>query len=627
MQLFLLKKLRSYPILLPMTIIYFVIGLISNTSYAADNPSSSAAPEVIISINGIDGDLKTNALAYLELKKNLKHPHFSEVWLKKLHNKAEENIRAALEPFGYYQARVSGTLKKQQGKNTKNSWLANYTVITGPAVKIIDLKLIIRGAAENDPEVIKIISNFPIQPADTLHHGKYEKAKEKLIADIEQLGYAQIKAQKTKITVDPKNNTAKLYILLEGGSKFYLGGFSFNQDILHEDFIEAYIKDINTGDPLSQENLLSLQDSLLSSGYFSSVDIKPQYNQSSSLPKSEKKKEGSDRNINNNKHVPIDITLKPAKRHKLTLGAGYDTEIEANVSFRWQHRRLNHSGHNTDIYSKLSAKKSFIKGAYWIPVGNPHTDKIGIIPKFETEDTDNTDRDTFDLETGYWFSWKDWDSALFTEYKYEKFISGDEPETRTELLSLGLRMEKVQFEKALFPRKGWALYGEIRTANTGFLSDIDYISLYLKSRLLLPVTDKGRLILRTEVGMAETSDFDQYPSSLRFYAGGDHSVRGYKWKALGPKDDKGNVIGGRNLITGSIEYNHQVSKRWVVAGFLDAGNAYNDKLDKIYFGAGFGTRWIAPFGLIRADMGFPLQSDDEISEDPVVFYFGFEVTL
>ena len=574
-------------------------------AHAETQVNHSKPIKVEIIINGIEGDLKKNALAYLELRKSLNDPHFSEAWLKKLHKKAAKNIADALQPFGYYHVKTNSLLEKKSAL----LWQAIYTVTPGTPVKITELNLLVSGPGKSDPDVAAVITDFPVKLGDSLHHEQYEDAKEKLIADIGRLGYAQIKTQKTKVIVDPKTNTAKIDIHLLSGEQFQLGQFYFHQNFLNEEFIRAYIQDTKTGEPLSQDNLLELQNSLYSSGYFSSVDIKPDFKKVTE------------------QQVPIDVTLKPAKRHRYTMGAGYDTEIEANVSFRWQHRRLNHRGHNADVITKLSSKKSFIQGAYWIPIGDPRTDKIGIIPKFETEDTDNTDRDTFELEGGYWFKWRDWNTTLFTEYRYEKFTSGDEPKTRTELLSLGARIELSRFEKVLFPRTGWALYGELRTANSDLFSDIDYSRLYLKSRLLLPVTDNGRLILRGELGFAQTSDFDQYPSSLRFYAGGDHSIRGYKWKALGPKDKEGNVVGGRNVVTGSIEYNHQVSEKWVIAGFLDAGNAYNDELDTIYSGAGFGARWIAPFGLVRADLGFPLQSDDDIGEDNMVFYFGFEVTL
>jgi translocation and assembly module TamA len=577
--------------------------LLSLQSFAQTQKQSPLKVEIVIT--GLKDDLKKNALAYMELRKSLSNPHFSEIWLQKLHKKAPQNIINALHPFGYYQSTVASILEKKSDQ----TWLASYHVKLGEPVIIDKVLINITEPGKSNSEVNALIAEFPLKKGDILNHIDYETAKEKLISDIGLLGFSQLKNEQSIVTIDPQGNTAEITINLLSGEQFQLGEFYFHQDFLHEAFIRSYIQDIKQGDPLSQGNLLALQNSLFSSGYFSSVDIKPDFSRSE------------------DQQVPIDVKLKAAKRHKLAMGAGYDTEIEANISFRWQHRRLNRSGHTGDIYSKLSPKKSVVRGSYWIPINDPRTDKISIIAQFETEDTDNTDRDTFDLETGYWFSWNNWTSTLFSEYKYESFYSGGESKTNTELLSLGARIEQINFAKALYPRSGWSLYSELRGASEAMLSDIDYFRIYLKSRILFPIAENGRLILRGEFGRAETSDFDNYPSSLRFYAGGDHSVRGYKWKALGPKDKEGNIIGGRNIATGSIEYNHKVAQKWIIAGFVDAGNAYNDSLDKIYSGTGFGVRWIAPFGLVRSDLGFPLKSDDDVDEDNYVFYLGFEVTL
>lgn len=587
-------------------LLYCHIAIAAATSVSDKSAAPATTPiKVSISITGIKDELKANALSYLELKKKLDDPHFTIAWLQQLHKKAKKNIKDALQPFGYYQATVNSTLNK----TTENHWHAQYSVIPGVPVKISNVTIIIDGPGKNDTKVQALIAAFTIHKSAILNHNQYETARDQLVQDIGRLGYSQIKVEQSKVLVDPQKNSADIHIHLISGQQYFLGEFHFHQDFLDNNLILAYTQDIKHSAPYSQEAILALYDALYRSGYFSSVDIQPDFN-----------------NVIE-QHVPINVTLKPANRHKFTLGAGYDTEIEANVSFRWQHRRLNHQGHYSEVMSKLSSKKSTFGGAYWIPVKDPRTDKIGIIPKFETEDTDSTDRDTFDLATGYWFNWKSWETTIFSEYKYEHFTSGQEPRTTTELLSLGFRFERSNYEQALFPRKGWTLYAESRFANSDVLSDIDYFRVHLKARLLLPVRNKGRLLLRAELGLAETSDFDSYPSSLRFYAGGDQSVRGYKWKALGPKNDQGDVIGGRNVFTSSIEYNHQIAEKWLSAVFIDAGNAYNEQLDKLYYGAGFGARWIAPFGLIRADLGFPLKSDDDIDEDNVQLYFGFEVNL
>ncbi len=563
--------------------------------------------DIKIIINGLNNAQKQNALAYLELRKNLDNPHFSEIWLKKLHNKADKNIKDALQPFGYYQANVSKTLKQMEN----NQWLAQYDVKPGEPVKVTQLNIVISEPAQSDPQVKAILEKFPLKKDSILIHSQYDSARDALIADIGRLGYSKIKTHEHKVIINPRANTAEIHIILESGYKYTLGHFNFIQDnILSEDFILSYLQDIKPGIAQSQEVLLEFQNKLLRTGYFSKVEVQPDFE-----------------HVNQENEVPINITLEPSKRHKFSLGGGFDTEIQTFLLMRWQHRRINQDGHYADASTKLSAKKSFIRGAYWIPINDPRTDKIGLISKLETEDTDTTDRTTFDMEAGYWFEWQEWNASLFTEYKLEKFTSGTEPQVTTELFSLGARFERVNFEKALFPRRGWGLQAELRGAKKGLLSDIDYLRLHLKGRVYVPISENGRLLLRGELGLAETNDFDLYPSSLRFYAGGDQSVRGYKWKALGPVDDDGNVVGGLNVMTGSIEYDHKVATDWIIAGFVDAGNAYNNKLDTVFYGAGFGARYISTVGLVRADFGFPIKKQDDISDDKVVFYFGFEMSL
>jgi translocation and assembly module TamA len=128
-----------------------------------------------------------------------------------------------------------------------------------------------------------------------------------------------------------------------------------------------------------------------------------------------------------------------------------------------------------------------------------------------------------------------------------------------------------------------------------------------------------------EVGAAWVENFTLYPASLRYFAGGDNSVRGYTYQSLGPVDEKGVVEGGKQVITTSFEYDHRVAESWVLAGFVDAGNAYNDEMDKVYVGAGAGFRWLAPFGSLRIDLAWPVSESPGL--DDVKLHIGFGATL
>jgi translocation and assembly module TamA len=138
-------------------------------------------------------------------------------------------------------------------------------------------------------------------------------------------------------------------------------------------------------------------------------------------------------------------------------------------------------------------------------------------------------------------------------------------------------------------------------------SDIRLLQSQVGAKIIRPVRSSGRLLLRGELGWTSVSNFNDLPVSLRFFAGGDRSVRGYRYNTLGPEDASGNVIGGRYLATGSIEYDYRIARQWGVAVFYDTGNATNDWGDfDLQDGVGVGGRWYSPVGPIRVDLAYAL---------------------
>jgi translocation and assembly module TamA len=118
-------------------------------------------------------------------------------------------------------------------------------------------------------------------------------------------------------------------------------------------------------------------------------------------------------------------------------------------------------------------------------------------------------------------------------------------------------------------------------------------------------------MVRGHVGTTAKSDFDELPASVRFFAGGDSSVRGYDFDALGPVDASGLVIGGSSLATGSFEFEQPLRDRWSLAFFVDSGNAFESSRLNAKTGAGLGGRWQSPLGPIRVDLAHPFDDDTD----------------
>ena len=133
------------------------------------------------------------------------------------------------------------------------------------------------------------------------------------------------------------------------------------------------------------------------------------------------------------------------------------------------------------------------------------------------------------------------------------------------------------------------------------------MQLILHGKWIWSPSDQARVLFRSEIGAMYESDFAKLPPSVRFFAGGDNSIRGYDYNTLGPTDATGQVIGGSELAVASLEYEHKVRPHWSVAAFVDSGNAFDRGAFSAKTGAGIGARWLSPLGPIRVDIAHPFE--------------------
>ncbi len=580
------------------------------TSSAVFFPGMSTAaeqdkPSVEIEIKGVEGKLLQNIKGYLRIYRKKDNPHFNVQWLKFLHRRAPKDIKEALEPFGYFSPVIKSSIIKESG----NKWRVIYQVDPGPRVVVRQVDIKLEGEGSTDPDLRKLISSFPLKPGDFLNQDLYERAKKDIIQLALSKGYVDVKAETARILVNPENATSVIRLYFNTGRRYYLGKIKFHQDFMDPGLLKRYLRDFHQGDIFTNSLLLEIQQELSNTGFFSLVDVHPLFDQVE------------------NQQVPVEITLHPASRNRFSFGLGYDSDIGPKALIHWHNSRLNSLGHTCDAWWRMSNKKKSLKSAYWIPGEDPRTDKYGILTNLEYETTDDTRRYTADLDGGYYFLWKKWSSKLFLEGKVERFHESGKSWTITKMFSLGGRLERSSFPKTPFPRRGWHIYSELR-GSAGLISDTAYIREHLRTRLLLPLFQRGRIMLKGRLGFAGVTHFSKYPTSLKFFAGGDGSVRGFRWKELGPKDSDGDVEGGRNVISGTWEFDYQVLEKWVAALFADAGNAFNSSLDKIYVGTGFGVRYLTSVGSVRLDFAWPVNEDGRgMKLSSMKFYFGFEITM
>jgi outer membrane protein insertion porin family len=110
----------------------------------------------------------------------------------------------------------------------------------------------------------------------------------------------------------------------------------------------------------------------------------------------------------------------------------------------------------------------------------------------------------------------------------------------------------------------------------------------------------------------------------RLYLGGASTLRGFKFRDVGPKDDEGNALGGNTLARLTVEYTIPIIERVRAAVFYDGGfvdpGSWNFGANRVpstkgRFSGGFnqdigvGVRLDLPIGPLRLDYGFPIEED------------------
>jgi outer membrane translocation and assembly module TamA len=106
---------------------------------------------------------------------------------------------------------------------------------------------------------------------------------------------------------------------------------------------------------------------------------------------------------------------------------------------------------------------------------------------------------------------------------------------------------------------------------------------------------------------------ERLPSSERFFAGGDTTVRGFTLDRLGDSDtisSSGFPLGGNGVVILNAELRVSVTGSIQAVGFVDGGNVYPQASDinvtEMRGAYGFGARYKSPVGPIRIDLGFKM---------------------
>ena len=542
-------------------------------------------------VDGVDDPLKAAVVAGVSLSQYTTRD-VSEAQVRRLYERADAQVQTALQPYGYYDAHASGKLE-QVGKD----WRVTLHVAPGEPVKVALVQVQLDDTAAKLAPIRTARRGIEKLNGQRLDDNAYDSARDALSQALTANGFLDARLTVHRVEVHRSEHTADIHLAWEAGRRYRYGKVHFEGSQFQDGFLDRYVP-FKPGDYFDQNQLLKFQQALNGADYFSVVNVMPQIDSAK------------------NGIVDIDVELAPAKRTIYTAGLFVGTDTGIGVRGGIEKRWVNQYGHKWKNDLVLAQRLKMASTQYTIPLPGDNERSLNFGATYRDANTVTSQSRTLELVASESELWHDWVRTVGLHALSGTFSVGktpDEPESTpgvehgsSTLVYAEGSLTRKQADNLDFVRRGWSLSFAVRSTADELLSSARFSQVTADAKWIRAFWRNNRLILRGSYGRTWTNDFAALPPQLRFFAGGDQSIRGYSFQSVGPENSYGRVIGGTSLVIGSATVEHYFTPRWGIATFIDAGNAFNGTDVQPKVGAGVGVRWRSPVGMIRVDVGTPL---------------------
>ena len=518
--------------------------------------------------------------------------------LRRQAREAAEDAIAVLRSEGYYAYGVDAGLTEGESPQ------AYVEVEPGPRFLFADPDIAWTGEAPNPETQTAARQAMQIEPGAPGRAAEVVAAEGRILAAVQRAGYADVSADTREVIVDHEDDTVRPTFRIAAGDLVRLDGIDLDTEGRTNPAWLERLKPWEPGAVYAPDSIAELERRLLDTGVYDSVTV--------ALAPTDALTEEGDR--------PVIVGLADREPRTIELGASYSTSEGFGLDARWTRSNVLGRADPLAVVGRLSEMDSRL-GAdltlpHWRrPAQTFHADA----------DIYRTKTDAYE-ETGVGVA-----ADVRRRYGANSFVTvgtsldfskTDEKDARS-LSALGRELVTaavfgaVSLDRSndpLDPTQGWRVDGRFEPTYIVGDESLPYLEVSTQGTAYLPLDEQARTVIagRLRVGSLVGGKLDEVPASRRFYAGGGGSVRGYAYQAVGPRLADDTPQGGLSLLEVSLEARRQITDRWGVVAFVDAGSVGEDQIpsgDNLSVGIGVGVRYDLGFGPIRADVAFPLDTD------------------
>jgi translocation and assembly module TamA len=542
-----------------------------------------AAEPVHIRVEGLTDKELTNVEASLTLPAGLvREGKVDELWLERFKGQIPDKVRDALSPFGYYDPAIEVSTERPH----EGFYDVHVKVEPGPPVRVTQVDVRVRGPGAAQKDLEKIVASFPLHAGDRLRQDLYEEAKATLQAKAVAFGFLDADYPVHEIRVSPSQLTAQIDLSLETGEQYRFGPVTYSGAPQFPDsFLRRHVT-FKQGDMFSRAQLAQTQLNFMNADRFSEVTI------------------DADKSKAKDHVVPFEIRLLPSRTKRLRVGGGYGTDTGVRGTLTYTDVDALSLGHRFDAQLTGSEYIQGVAASYTIPSATDIDSFYALVGNLQNENLSDyhTEKISVELQRAKRFGMGTV-GTFYVQVQKENSDAGDQI-TNDFLVMPGVRLTGHTYDNLTRPTKGYRYLMELRGTDQALGSTTGFIQFMANGDIIVPLPWRLSFLGRGQLGAtAQNQGAADLPISVRFFTGGDRSVRGYAYQSLGPKDASGDVVGGKHLFVGSIELERAIGKDWGIAAFYDVGNAFNSfsQMD-LAQGVGLGGRYYTPVGPIRLDV-------------------------
>ncbi|MDY7092749.1 MAG: BamA/TamA family outer membrane protein [Acidobacteriota bacterium] len=546
-----------------------------------------------------------------------------------------DNLRSFYALEGFWQAEVGEpTISQELAPGTdKGTLRVTVPIEEGPRRLVASFQ---RSGVEHLPESA-LPPAPPLEEGGPYHPLRVEEAVEQLRLAYQGAGFEWVQITPRLDWLDETLVDVTLEVL--EGPRMLLDRLVLRGNQKTDDDILRRFIDLESGSPVSRQQLLEVQRDLSRLGVFSRVDVRL-------LPG---EVGGRDRDVV--------VRVEEGTAQRVSYGLGYDSDDGVRGLLGYSHRNLFGRALALQMDTRLSERDQL----YRVSLQQPYLLRWDIPVTYSLfsflEDRQSFDQDSRGLriEAYRLLPRRRWGLVADLRYIDLENVEGsldriERQDREIEITSLIPSLLLDHRDDPFDPTEGWSTTLQLQYAFPAFSTDAHFLKLFVQQSHYLPLGRAGVVAASLRMGaiepvgdelgpvpLSEDQVDNPVPIGERFFLGGRTTHRSFDRDLLGitgvtriadPTGDGGVEllpVGGNGLLLANLEYRFPILGPLGGTVFADVGNVWRDWRDvdpeQLRYGVGVGLRYSSPIGPVRLEVGFNF--DQEPGEDRTEVHLTF----